>query len=173
MGGVALSVFLLAAIFPLSLADVDLSADSIEIESGASADRVTATAGVIVFEQTADYDFTITLEQWRNGQLISTSTATFNADVSQSTLCDESCRVTRCESGCQLHYSGGIVFGLCRDQFECPNRSGYQVCGCAHAVNLDDLVVLQTGDVLRMSVDPGPTTVDPNPSNNMTEVTVP
>ncbi|MDQ7089003.1 MAG: hypothetical protein Q9Q13_14610 [Acidobacteriota bacterium] len=173
-GGVALGVLLLITILPHSIADVDLSADSIQIESTASGDQVTATTGVAVFEQTADYDFSVTLEQWRNGQLISTSTTTFNADIGQSILCDESCKVSLCTATCRVLYGNGtVVFGSCKNHFICPDKPEFQTCQCIHEAPVTQFLVLITGDVLRMTVTPGSTTSDPDMSNNVREVTVP
>ncbi|MDQ7007428.1 MAG: hypothetical protein Q9Q40_09360, partial [Acidobacteriota bacterium] len=116
----------------------------------------------------------VTLEQWRNGQLISTSTTTFNADIGQSILCDESCKVSLCTATCRVLYSSLVVFGDCRNSAHiCPENQNLATCQCAHEVPFSQLLVLITGDVLRATVTPGPTTIDPDMSNNVKEITVP
>ncbi len=166
----ALSLSLSLSLSSLAFAGSDISATSIQLQDSGSNVTVVMNAGLDVVNLSS-FEFTLTLKQFRNGQLVTTHhNATHTASATQ--LC-ATCSST-CGGTCVYSYDG--IFNSTGPCYKTEDGCGgsSKLCACANiytgALTIAK-IALQAGDTLEMTVAPGTGLTDSNSNNNTISTT--
>lgn len=157
----------------ISIAGVDASAKSLQIEASGANHLVTVTTGLVVDASEDDFDVDVLLEHRRNGQLIATyidETQSYTTSA-PGTPCAEC--VEACSGTCSIGNGVLTLTGTCKDGKKCV-LSTKRECSCDTLSTNPGIVIvdLTPGDVLffltRVVVT---SATDPDTSNDELTVT--
>ena len=148
---------------------MDLEASGIQLQQTGSTYTVTWTTGVSVEPGGSPFSFTVTLKQYRNGQLVDTLVdESYDASEDSINSCENlGCTTTVCgQAGqCRINVPTGQLLGSCKYKYACTG--GTWKCWCTGSQTGSEFEVqLESGDILTLSIDPGSGVTDVDTLDN-------